>query len=97
VNPAPPEIDGAKVLLFTAIDGRHLPTGGCRHEVGGVQQPPVSGLAIGRYSGEEGFYLFYCDSEWNCLTDTYHPTIEKAKAQSEFEYKGVSETWQMSL
>jgi hypothetical protein len=96
VNPAPTEIDGAKVVLFTVIDDRHLPTGSCRHEARGIPQGPASGLAIARYSDDEGFYLLYCDSNWNCLTDTYYLTIEQAKAQAEFEYTGVSETWQMS-
>jgi hypothetical protein len=51
-------------------------------------------LAICRYEGEEAFYLFGCDAEWNPITDTWHPSLEEAQQQAEFEYEGVRDTWQ---
>jgi hypothetical protein len=34
-------------------------------------------------------YLFYCDDDWRCLTDTYHEGMEHAVAQAEFEFGPV--------
>lgn len=90
----PPELlGGAKVVRWSAIDGRHRPTGGCRQIVAGVLQGPAAGLAICQYEGETAYYLFGCDPEWNTVTDTWHESLEDALAQAEFEYEGVSETW----
>ena len=86
-------IDGAKVICFTPIDGRHQPTGNCRHIVGGVVQGPASGLAVCQYEGEDCFYLFGCDANWNSNTDTWHETLDVALGAAEFEYVGVSTTW----
>ncbi|MBM4018279.1 MAG: hypothetical protein FJ288_08130 [Planctomycetes bacterium] len=90
----PPElVGGAKVVRWSAIDGRHRPTGNCRHIVAGVLQGPAAGLAICQYEGETAYYLFGCDPEWNTVTDTWHESLEDALEQAEFEYEGVSETW----
>src|SRR5260370_39641540 len=94
MGPAPREIDGAEVVCFTPIDKRHHPTDSCNHFVAGVLQGPAAGLAIGRYSGEDCYYLFGCNAAWESVSDTCHRKIEDAKAQAEFEYAGVSATWQ---
>jgi hypothetical protein len=60
---------------------------------GDVQGPPA-GLAICQHEGKDGYYLFGCNGEWQSVTDTWHQTIEEAKSQAEFEYTGVSTTWQ---
>jgi hypothetical protein len=88
------QLNNTEVILFTPIDGRHKPTGDCRHIVGGDLLGAAAGLAICRYESDSSFYLFYCDEHWGVLTDTWHETIEDAKAQAEFEYKGTSRTWQ---
>ncbi len=90
----PENIDGAKVLLYSLIDSRHRFTGNCRHVVFGVEAGPVDGLAICRYDEGLDYYLFYCDAEWRTLTDTCHDTLDGAKDQAEFEYAGVSGTWE---
>jgi hypothetical protein len=95
VKSVPREIDGAQVVLFTVLDNRHRPTGQCRHEVGGIRVGQFLGLAICNYPDQDGYYLFRCDGNWNTVTDTFHESLDDAKAQAEFEYKGVSETWQM--
>jgi hypothetical protein len=92
----PKEIDGATVDMHTSIDGRHRATGKCRQIVNGMIMSPASGLVICHYEGEDGFYLFSCDENWNVVTDTLHDTLEGAQAQAEFEYEGVSATWQTS-
>jgi hypothetical protein len=90
---APGVIDGAKVLLYTPIDERHRPTGGCRNYVAGELMGPAAGLAVCRYEGDSAVYLFGCDEDWNAVTDSWHETLEEAKSQAEFEYEGVSATW----
>jgi len=94
MSPALEEINGAKVVFYSSIDQRHRPTGACKHTVRGIVQPRFDGLAICQYDGESAFYLFYCDASWNSITDTFHLTLEDAKQQAEFEYEGISATWQ---
>lgn len=90
----PAQLNNADVILFTSLGSRHKPTGACRHIVAGELLGAAAGLAICQYKSDEGFYLFYCDAQWNVITDTWHGTLEDAKAQAEFEYEGVSTTWQ---
>jgi hypothetical protein len=87
-------IGGARVIHFTPIDGRHQHTGGCRQIVAGILQGSAAGLAICQYEGERCFFLFGCDADWNSMTDTWHETLDEALSQAEFEYVGVSKTWQ---
>jgi hypothetical protein len=86
-------INGAKVILFTPIDERHRLTGNRRQIVAGVLEGPLAGLAICRYDAD-GCYLFGCDTSWCSITDTWHQTVEEAMRQAEFEYEGVTTTWQ---
>jgi hypothetical protein len=95
MQPPSSHVGGAQVLRWSAIDERHRPSGGCRHIVAGVPQGPAIGLAICRYDGESSFYLFGCDVEWAVVTDSWHETLEDAMAQAEFEYAGVSQTWNL--
>ena len=69
-------------------------TGKCQQIVNEIMWGPASALAICRYDGEDGYYLFGCDSNWNAVTDTWHTTLEEAQAQAEFEYESVTSTWQ---
>lgn len=95
VLPPPPKIDGADVLCFAAIGDWQRVTGCCRHYVNDELVLFVAGLAVCRYQDEPGsYYLFRCDPEWHCITDTYHETIEEAKSQAEFEYEGIVASWQ---
>ena len=93
MEPVPRSIDGAGVICWTPIDSRHRFTGNCRQIVAGDLQGPIAGLAVCRYDGDDSFYLFGCDSAWNCVTDTCHLTLDEAFAQAEFEYAGTSQTW----
>jgi hypothetical protein len=90
----PPELlDGARVLAFAVVDAAVAPTGGTTHRIGDEVLGPAAGLAIARYDGDGQFYLFYCDPAWRVVTDTCHPTLELAREQAEFEYRGVSARW----
>jgi len=93
MSECPRTIGGAKVIAYTYIDGRHRHTGKTKQIVDGVLLSPESALVICQYEGETSFYLFGCDAQWNSLSDTWHETLEAAKAQAEFEYEGVATTW----
>jgi hypothetical protein len=93
MKPAPSYVGGARVVAHTPIDHRYKLTGRTRHIVDGRQAVPVAALAICQYEGDEDFYLFGCDEEWNIVTDTCHQTLASAKHQADFEYAGASGTW----
>ena len=92
MQPPPPSIGDLPVVRYTAIDERHQPTGGTRHLVGDVPQGPAVALAICEDTG--GFYLFYCDADWEPVTDTWHESLQDAIDQAEFEYVGTAATWE---
>ena len=89
----PATLDGARVLMFTAIDSRHAVTGATRHLVNDQPLSGVAGLAIAQYAGEASVYLFYCSAEWQVLTDTLHDSTAEALSQAEFEFAGSLSTW----
>lgn len=92
-HPVPATIDGACVVCASPIDERHTFTGNTRQIVSGELMGVMSGLAICQYPGSDSFYLFGCDGDWSCITDTFHQTFEAALRQAEVEYAGVSSTW----
>ena len=92
MTPAPPELDGAKVIATAVIDGNARPTGGTIHRGPDGVIPSASALAI--VDGEAGIYLLYCDVDWQVLTDTWHLSVDAAKSQAEFEYEGISKAWE---
>ncbi|MGW6936289.1 hypothetical protein ACWGE0_39950 [Lentzea sp. NPDC054927] len=49
----------------------------------------VTGLALARYGEESGVYLFYCDDEWNVVSDTMHESVGVAIRQAIFEFEGL--------
>ena len=86
-------VGGADVLFYTSIDDRHRFTGACVQKVRGKEVGPLSNLAIAKFADDAGYYLFGCDADWNCVTDTVHASVEDAKDQAEFEYQGTMATW----
>lgn len=94
----PPEtLDGARVLAFAVLDASVAPTGRTTHRIGRDVLGPAAGLALAQYDGDDQVYLFYCDPTWEVVTDTSHPSLELAREQAEFEYRGVSVHWQTRL
>ena len=89
----PCEVGGIPVLWFTRIDGRHRPTGACRHISPCGLLGSAAGLLICGHQ-ESSVYLHSCDENWVPFTDTWHESVEEAKRQAEFEYVGSSVTWQ---
>ena len=57
---------------------------------GGRTVSGFAGLALAKYSADPGLHLFYCDADWNVVTDTYHATMDEAIAQAEFEFGSVA-------
>ena len=94
MRPPPERIGAAKVVSYTPIDSRHKPTGACRHIVRGELLCALAGLIVSQYKDDKSFYLFYCDDDWNVLTDTWHETLEDALDQAEAEYVGTRATWE---
>ena len=91
MGPAPSELDGSRVLATAIVGGAVRPTGATIHRGPDGVVPSASALAI--VTGETGVFLFYCDSEWQVLADTWHSSVSEAKAQAEFEYAGISKVW----
>jgi hypothetical protein len=89
----PSTIGKLRVVCYTPLDSRHRHTGNTTQIVGGVVLGAAAGLAICIDEKSECFFLFGCDEQWTCLSDTWHETLEEAKEQAEFEYEGVSGTW----
>ena len=78
----PETIDEAKVYFTLIFSEDNSPTGKTRHTVNSEQVSDFYALAICKYENDSGYYLFYCNSEWDAITDTYHDTIERAKEQA---------------
>ena len=89
----PDRVGGAKVVMFTLIDERHIFTEKCKQIVAGKLMGPMTGLAICQYEGETACHLFGCEEEWNPITDAWHHSLEEAVNQAEFEYQGTKKTW----
>ena len=43
--------------------------------------------------GDGACYLFYFDANGKCLTDTWHETVDGAKAQALFEFQIDEHDW----
>jgi len=93
----PPTLDGGKVVCFARLDARVRCTGKTTHMLAGGVFPPFAGLVVVEEKTGGPYYLLYCDDEWRSVTDTWHETLEKAKAQAEYEYQGVSRAWRTLL
>jgi hypothetical protein len=89
--PPPSTVGDLPAVRYTVLDQGHTPTGATRHYVDGALLGPPAGLAICRADG--GFYLFYCNADWEPVTDSWHATQEQAIAQAEFEFAGTATGW----
>lgn len=94
MDPAPEDIGGFEVICYTILDERQEPTGRVAHSVRGTRMSPPAALAICKDDRGGAFYLFYCDEDWEPMSDTWHQTLEEAKEQAEIEFTGSSDTWE---
>lgn len=87
----PDRIDDAFVLYF-AVSGATpfftLPASGLS---GGWD---VYGLAICRYDGERNAYWFYCDANWETLTDSLYEDVQVAMYDPSMQYDVEKVVWQ---
>lgn len=67
------EIDGAKVIEFTALSKYG------NAEYSNQEIVIIKRLAICNYDNKQQYYLFACDDSFNVLGDTVHNSIEEAK------------------
>jgi len=88
----PKIIGGADVVIYTTIDEKQFFTNDTSVFYSGSKNA-ICGLAVCKYNGHDGYYLFGCDKDWSSLTDTWHEKIEDAKEQAESDYIGINETW----
>ncbi len=85
MKPPPGDIDGAIVVATAALSGRP-PTGRTKHVIGEREMSPPAALAFAQYAGVPEVYLFYCDADWNAITDTLHDNLDAAIDQAVFEF-----------
>ncbi len=88
-----PDMIGKARVICYAVVNLSLPTGSTQHFVNGKLQEAAYGLAICQYKPGDGYYLFYCNSDWVGFADTWHETIDDAKDQAEYEYAGIANSW----
>lgn len=86
-------VGGAKLFEYLLLEKKHSYTGNTEHWVGGKLVNEFYALSICQYDNAPGFYLFYCDADWNAVTDTWHATVEDAKEQADFEYADTLSDW----
>ena len=88
MNPPPPTLDGARVLKVANLASAR-PTGQTRHYVGNERVSSFASIALTRYGDDPRVYIFYCDAEWNVVTDTLHNDLADAEAQAHIEFEGL--------
>jgi hypothetical protein len=88
-----PDIIGNARVICYAVVNLCLPTFNTRHFAHGKLLDVAYGLAICEYKPGEGYYLFYCNDQWNEFADGWHETIDDAKDQAEYEYAGITNNW----
>jgi hypothetical protein len=81
----PTIIGGGRVLLYSRIDQRHRP-------VRPVGSEPY-GLAICEEKNGPGVFLFTCEDDWMPVFDSWHASIDEAKAAAASAWDGISATW----
>jgi hypothetical protein len=75
----PNEINEFKVLEYGYFSEPILPKGYIPPPDGRPPLEPVQNLAICRWDGVEGYYLFYCSADWKYVTYEFNETILATK------------------
>ena len=69
----PVTLDGARVLKFAGLTPTQT-TGQMTTHIGDEPLTEFAAIALAKYDNDPGVYIFYCDIEWNVLTDMLHAT-----------------------
>lgn len=83
------EIDYKISTWFSSC--RRLVAVSCAPLISMDEAPPPASLAI--EADDVGFFLYRLDEDGSCAADTWHLTLEEAKAQAEFEYAVAATDW----
>jgi hypothetical protein len=87
---APPKrLDDANVLLWSIS-----PVGRFHTILDGEREIVVAAMAICQYEGDDRFYLFKCDSDWNVIFDWDAFSMEEAKEIAASHVKEQEIEWQ---
>lgn len=66
-------------------------TGKTRHLLHGE---PIGGpVSVEIHQTDGGFFLLHIDSAGDSIADTWHQSLDDAKAQAKFEYEIVDSDW----
>lgn len=94
VNPPPPIVGSARVVLWASLDAPLASDDAHRRIAGRLADGPVVALAI--CVCEDGCFLFRCNASWQVVADTWHASLEEARGQAEFEHEGLALNWTAS-
>lgn len=86
-------MDSESPLWHVKLSAAHHPTGKTRHEVNGIEMPVPCELRISQCGADPGYYLFYCDEHGDVMTDTWHESLEAARAQATWEFNVPPNQW----
>ena len=90
---APPQIDNADVIAYVILDpGIHKDSGLLKLYADGALQTCFYGLAIATYD-LSGFYLFFCDMDWETENDTCHGSVAEALETAERKFGMTNSHW----
>jgi hypothetical protein len=89
----PSKIDKADLIAYLILDSNNIRTGNTKQIVNGDLVKDFYGLAICTYNNDKGYYLFYCNENWETITDAWHETMEEAVDQAVFEYTNTENGW----
>ena len=87
-------LGGRKVICFARLAKGIRKTEKTTHNLTGGDPADFKGLVIVEERAGAAYYLFYCNEQWEVLTDTWHRTLDDAKSQAEFEFEGVAQAWE---
>ena len=79
------EIDSAKVVALFEFKDQEVE----------IFDTRIEGLAICKYDTDPGYYLFYCDHNWETVTDLYFDSIEQAKEGAVYEFELENMNWKI--
>ena len=84
----PKELNNARVLYYTPSDTY----GQIYYENSDIISDNVTYLAICKYDKDNCYYLFYCNENYEVVTDDLFYSVEECKKSADLFYKG-NITW----
>jgi hypothetical protein len=84
----PVTLDGARVLKVADLTSTRA-TGQISHYLGDEHVTDFAVVALAQYDDGPGVYIFYCDEDWNVITDTVYVDLADAEDQAHREFTGL--------